>query len=729
MSESKTSSGKISILLVGIFLIGILGQVSTATSVDQNMSQPDTYITQFGPGFAETEIASVSDNLDVPRDLEFHPSPSRQNELWVINRATDSVTIVHNAGQTNQLSEHRLDSNRNHFMEEVSAIAFGDWHEEFDYQFATAQESRNTYNGQGNPNNFMGPALWPSSLSHFAEENQDPGGLLGSHIDMLHESPFGMGIAHDSENVYWYNDGYYGELVRYDFQEDHDTGEDDHSDGQVRRYADISLTRTPGVPGHMEMNHDNGILYIADTGAGRVIWVNTSDPGVTTNIMGDETQMEPLAEYSEVTGVEWGVLANGLSSPSGVALHQGILFVSQNGNGKISGYNLDEDGKGIEKSRTVNTNAGSIMGLEVGPDGKLWYVDSQNNLVIRIDPYDDSDYDEVRDSMDAYPNNSLLWSDNDGDGFADQQGTDISDDCPEIAGSSILGSLGCTDSDGDRWADANDEYPLDETQWVDSDGDGYGDNQTGIDPDRCPSVAGYSEFDRMGCPDADEDGYSDPSGDWNVEDGADAFPTKDTQWKDSDSDGFGDNPSPAYLSDDCPSVSGSSTQDLLGCTDSDSDGWSDEGDAFNDDPSQWLDSDSDGYGDNPGPASMPDYCPNEWGNSTFSLLGCPDSDGDGWSDIEDSHPVINQLWSDSDGDGYADQEGTEQSDDCPEVFGTSSQDRVGCIDSDGDGWSDEGDYYPSDSSRHSKSLLPTIVILASLVLVASVAAYVVMRKQ
>ena len=729
MSESKTSSGKISILLVGIFLIGILGQVSTATSVDQNMSQPDTYITQFGPGFAETEIASVSDNLDVPRDLEFHPSPSRQNELWVINRATDSVTIVHNAGQTNQLSEHRLDSNRNHFMEEVSAIAFGDWHEEFDYQFATAQESRNTYNGQGNPNNFMGPALWPSSLSHFAEENQDPGGLLGSHIDMLHESPFGMGIAHDSENVYWYNDGYYGELVRYDFQEDHDTGEDDHSDGQVRRYADISLTRTPGVPGHMEMNHDNGILYIADTGAGRVIWVNTSDPGVTTNIMGDETQMEPLAEYSEVTDVEWGVLANGLSSPSGVALHQGILFVSQNGNGKISGYNLDEDGKGIEKSRTVNTNAGSIMGLEVGPDGKLWYVDSQNNLVIRIDPYDDSDYDEVRDSMDAYPNNSLLWSDNDGDGFADQQGTDISDDCPEIAGSSILGSLGCTDSDGDSWADANDEYPLDETQWVDSDGDGYGDNQTGIDPDRCPSVAGYSEFDRMGCPDADEDGYSDPSGDWNVEDGADAFPTKDTQWKDSDSDGFGDNPSPAYLSDDCPSVSGSSTQDLLGCTDSDSDGWSDEGDAFNDDPSQWLDSDSDGYGDNPGPASMPDYCPNEWGNSTFSLLGCPDSDGDGWSDIEDSHPDINQLWSDGDGDGYADQEGTEQSDDCPEVFGTSSQDRVGCIDSDGDGWSDAGDYYPSDSSRHSKSLLPTIVILVSLVLVASVAAYVVMRKQ
>ena len=78
----------------------------------------------------------------------------------------------------------------------------------------------------------------------------------------------------------------------------------------------------------MEMNHNNGILYIADTGAGRIIWVNTDGPGVTTNIMGDETQMEPLAEYSEVTGVEWGILDSGLSFPSGIA-PPGVLFISQ----------------------------------------------------------------------------------------------------------------------------------------------------------------------------------------------------------------------------------------------------------------------------------------------------------------------------------------------------------------------------------------------------------------
>ena len=146
-------------------------------------------VEQFGVGFDEVTIADSSDYLNDPRDLEFHPG--RANELWIANRATDTITIVENTGLENQTSQNRADSHRNHFLEEVSAISFGAYHPEFDYQWGSAQESRNTYNGQANPNNFMGPALWPSSLSHFAIENQNTGnGLLGSHIDMLHESPY-----------------------------------------------------------------------------------------------------------------------------------------------------------------------------------------------------------------------------------------------------------------------------------------------------------------------------------------------------------------------------------------------------------------------------------------------------------------------------------------------------------------------------------------------------------
>ena len=298
------------------------------------------------------------------------------DELWIANRATDSITIVHNTGLDNQTSENREDAYSNHFLEEVSAIAFGAYHPEFDWQWGSAQETANTYCGQAEENNFMGPTLWPSSLDHYAVENQN-NNLLGSHIDMNHESPDGVGIAHDYDNVYWYNDGYYGELVRYDFAEDHDTGYDDHSDAIVNRYSDIQLGHVLGVPGHMELDHDTGILYIADPGANRVLWVNTDDTTyTTTDLMNDPSRLEPLAEYSRFTGIEWGVLATGLDRPTGIALHDGHLFVSEYSNGNIVAYDLPSDGKGGTYVDEISTSATAIMGLEFGPNGHLYYVDN-----------------------------------------------------------------------------------------------------------------------------------------------------------------------------------------------------------------------------------------------------------------------------------------------------------------------------------------------------------------
>ena len=63
------------------------------------------------------------------------------------------------------------------------------------------------------------------------------------------------------------------------------------------------------------------------------------------------------------------------------------------------------------------------------------------------------------------------------------------------------------DRDGD--ADSADAFPDEPTQWADFDGDGYGDNQSGIDPDDCPNDFGVSWDDRLGCADADVDGVSD----------------------------------------------------------------------------------------------------------------------------------------------------------------------------------------------------------------------------
>jgi hypothetical protein len=697
----------------------------------------------------------------------------------------------------------------------------------------------------------MGPTLWPSSLDHFAVENQNNGnGLLGSHIDMNHESPYGVGIAHDYDNVYWYNDGYYGQLVRYDFKADHDTGEDDHSDSVVRRYSDITLTHSLGIPGHMILDQDSGILYIADAGANRVLWVNTDDTTYTSQTIqsGYNAGFEPLAEYSEISGIEWGVLATGLNTPSGIALEGDQLFVSLNGNGRIVAYELDSDGKGAIEADSIQTSAVSIMGLEIGPNGHLYYVDNARDQVVRIDPFSDDDGDGIGNEVDncpliANPNQanydsdgrgdlcdddddddgildfaddcalgniswtSSLATDHDMDGCADatedddddndglqdgldrcstgdlgwtsgastdydsdgcrdagedldddddricdgaesndvwacavsNAGTDLCptsspsffsiaandadrdgcedanedldddndgfedsiDDCPLFAGSSDLGALiGCADFDQDRYADSDDVFPLQPTQWRDVDEDGFGDEIDGFEGDACPDVAGTSLEDRLGCLDSDSDGWSDADAAWTVNLGADAFASDRTQHADQDSDGFGDSLS-GFQADDCPTTPGTSYEDTFGCLDRDFDGWSDDGDAFPDDATQYLDTDMDGYGDSAS-GTTPDGCPGLLGTSTEPNFGCPDSDGDGWENGQDLFPDDVRFWSDADLDGYPDQTGTNQSDDCPQEAGESTEDRIGCLDSDGDGWSDQADAYPMDSERHAQ---------------------------
>ena len=95
--------------------------------------------------------------------------------------------------------------------------------------------------------------------------------------------------------------------------------------------------------------------------------------------------------------------------------------------------------------------------------------------------------------------------------------------------------------------------------------------------------------------DEDNDGYNTTDqGDGIV----DAFPTDGTQWDDTDGDGYGDNPAPANEPDECITTPGTSTQDRFGCPDTDGDGWSDAGDWAPLDPLQWVDADEDGYGDN-----------------------------------------------------------------------------------------------------------------------------------
>ena len=334
------------------------------------------FVAEFGigtPGF--TVVADARSGLDVPRDLEFNPT--LPNELWVVNRAFDGTVIYTNPGTPEMASFRVRDKWALHFMEEVSAIAFSE-----DGLFGTAQESINTYDGQGAGNFFMGPALWTSDTSIYSKQDLEGWGELGSHLDMLHESPNGMGIAHDHDNAYWYFDGYHNNIVYYDFQQDHGPGHDDHADGIVRRYVDANVQRTPGVPGHMVLDKESGWLYIADPGNSRITRLNTKTGARVSDGDINGSQMEDLVEYSNYGNATYEVfVADGLMRPSGIALHNDRLFVTDFETGEIVAYDL----AGRELNR-IQTPAEDIMGITIGPDGKIWYVDAEQNQLVRIDP-------------------------------------------------------------------------------------------------------------------------------------------------------------------------------------------------------------------------------------------------------------------------------------------------------------------------------------------------------
>lgn len=86
-----------------------------------------------------------------------------------------------------------------------------------------------------------------------------------------------------------------------------------------------------------------------------------------------------------------------------------------------------------------------------------------------------------------------------------------------------------------------------------------------------------------------------------------------------------------------------------------------------------------------------------------------DSDSDGFGDDCDSFTSDVTQWSDIDGDGFGDNSQGNQPDSCPSVSGTSDEDRNGCPDRDGDGWSDPDEFWtfeegadqePDDSQSH-----------------------------
>jgi hypothetical protein len=395
------------------------------------------------------------------------------------------------------------------------------------------------------------------------------------------------------------------------------------------------------------------------------------------------------------------------------------------------------------------------------------YWETVNDDVIVLRLYEDQDRDLVFDLIDSMPSVGNQWLNTDGDNFGDNPYGPLPDACPTVSGPSSFVIFGCADFDMDGYTDTI---------------------------DGCDDEGGTSWIDRFGCEDLDQDGWSDNDaiyfdgdvfkGNWkqaldtdgdgfgdnhgvdccatpldpNANSG-DLFPYYASQYSDYDEDGYGDNDTDTVYGDYCPWNYGESYRDRNGCLDSDGDGSSDpsgEGtflewnatvhgaDAWPLDPTQWQDTDGDGFGDNQSEnATLPDRfpfrkaaandtdfdgyannwtssyngtnaegiqldaCPDVWGNSTFPVVGCLDSDGDLYTDqysyvlneetnlrenqAGDAFPFIESQWMDTDGDGFGDNPNGYEADECPYEAGViDGTNGLGCRlidlqDNDGDG--------------------------------------------
>ena len=312
------------------------------------------------------------------------------------------------------------------------------------------------------------------------------------------------------------------------------------------------------------------------------------------------------------------------------------------------------------------------------------------------------------------------------DNDVDDDGVDDADDAfPFDVAESIdtdvdgIGNNADPDDDNDTVLDADDAFPLDSEETLDTDSDGVGNNgDEDDDGDGAYDAADVFPLDSLEQIDTDADGVGDNSdafpldttetldsdGD-GVGDESDVFPLDENESLDSDSDGVGDN------SDALP-------LDATETFDSDGDGVGDESDVFPLDANESLDSDSDGVGDNS------DALPLD-ATETF------DSDGDGVGDNSDAFPLDATETFDSDGDGVGDEsdvfpldeneslvsdsdgvgdnsdalplDATETFDGDGDGVGDNSDafplDATETLDSDGDGVGDESDVFPFDASE------------------------------
>ena len=369
-----------------------------------------------------------------------------------------------------------------------------------------------------------------------------------------------------------------------------------------------TLTEPGGIVNALIQDHDGNLIVGSSNGA--IYRYDTNSWAVETLALSHGSSIIHLEELDNSTYIA-GSQNGKLTMIDGATFAEGETYVSQGAvtgsaspftgevyivtsflsYSKIRLYDLDTDGDGVTDTNDVFPNE-ITQWSDADLDG---YGDNINGFMGDRFPSDgtqyvDADGDGHGDNPagtegDLFPNNAEQWQDMDGDGYGDnEQGLDgdmfpeeptqwmdsdldgygsnpnglMPDACPTTNGFSKYDRYGCSDTDLDGYSNPDESFGVEQgadalpsqgTQWLDQDGDGFGDNTSGLLPDACPwefgnstrawipnatSASGFIEVASNGCEDLDGDGWVDRTESIGME-------TDPDEHFDADKDGVGSN--------------------------------------------------------------------------------------------------------------------------------------------------------------------------------------------
>ncbi|MBX3232236.1 MAG: hypothetical protein KIT84_19020 [Labilithrix sp.] len=340
--------------------IGDGSEIGTGDGTPGSVKLTTIYTAEKG---AAVQLVDVQFNGDDP------------TEAWAIGYGNDSVHVGKGISETSPGTwEEIIDPAAVHFMHKPPAFAWG-----ANGFWGICGDNDNAQNDPRLLGNyFMGPALFTSDLSVFAKPT--PGGL-GSHYDMLHNTSMCRGIAHVERNVFWVFNGELGALERYNFNKPHGPGEDDHSDGEIYRYAVEQVKGVDGVSSHVFYDPADRFLYVADTGNARIVRLDTTK-GTEGKELPRKNEILKKGVVMNGTAVEEVVAPGFLTHPSGLEVRRGVIYVTDAATGAF--YAFDKSGNPL-RSLDTGLGRGALSGFTFGPDGKIWLTDRKQGNVLRLD--------------------------------------------------------------------------------------------------------------------------------------------------------------------------------------------------------------------------------------------------------------------------------------------------------------------------------------------------------